>query len=488
MDITSAHEPHHRRKTDAATAISLSSPPSPASTALSLFPGLEFESSSSSPVAAAGALGLAAASSSPSSPSSSSSPSCSPCSPSYINPIAFSASDEQLQEIVRQFINAQELPELQLELFGSATALPSNTNTAANAVSPSSSSSVPSSSLHTSLPSTLTLPSFLLPTAASNSPSASPLLSPSSPSSSSSRKRKFDNLDSFDIAFAIAASHLTDAGGDSAFPSSPSNLKPHSSFDIGAAPSSPSSAFASFTKSLKQRAFLPPPPPPLPLDVAAKRRKTNDVSASYKPTTVASDSPSSSSSSPGSSGASPASSASRQQRQNTTKMNHNRSERERRQRINDSIDELRDLLPPQCREIATNKLAILQESVGYMRHLKDSIERIQHERAAADEAYRNLYEEYRTLRHYLSVYDSYSDPTQLHVQHSVLPPFHSTQLPAISPAAAAAAAAAHHPHLSHHHHAAAGSASPSPGASPGILSPTSDPSILSVPSSSSHSS
>ena len=101
----------------------------------------------------------------------------------------------------------------------------------------------------------------------------------------------------------------------------------------------------------------------------------------------------------------------------SSKLNHNRSERQRRQKVNDSIEELRVLLPPQCREVAGNKLAILQESVGYMRHLKSSLEHVQAERAAAADAYRRLYDEYCSLRHYLNTYL----PKMTHVAHAPLP-------------------------------------------------------------------
>lgn len=127
-------------------------------------------------------------------------------------------------------------------------------------------------------------------------------------------------------------------------------------------------------------------------DRSSKRRKTSSAVAAASAssaTTTPAPTQSTSSYKPTSAGSNSSSNA---------KQNHNRSEQQRRQRINDAIEELRVILPPQCRNLATNKLAILQESAGFMRHMKESLDALHREKERSEEAYKQLWEEHTLLR------------------------------------------------------------------------------------------
>ena len=67
---------------------------------------------------------------------------------------------------------------------------------------------------------------------------------------------------------------------------------------------------------------------------------------------------------------------------------HNMNERQRRLKINQKIQDLKELLPKSCADILTNKLAILHESVDHIQNLHRVVEHLNE---------RNLYLEQRLI-------------------------------------------------------------------------------------------
>lgn len=60
----------------------------------------------------------------------------------------------------------------------------------------------------------------------------------------------------------------------------------------------------------------------------------------------------------------------------SSKQNHILNERQRRRKMNEKIQNLKDLLPRTSQEILTNKLAVLHESVQYIQHLQQVVSQL----------------------------------------------------------------------------------------------------------------